>query len=187
MVDKEACGSGWSRWLPEEWQPVVHYRLDSQKLDHFLEFTGCPHYIQDVVYGTKKLQMSTGEVLQIPKVVRTVLSFRMVALYQNYCCKMEFEPLARSTLFAVLKVSNPVQSACFLYTFWCVFSLKVLTGITNICRFAFSLKDTVSFYSIFQQVYAASKKESLPGLDSVTSEGSFDTLEAAVLTIGSLG
>ena len=63
----------------------------------------------------------------------------------------------------------------------------MLTGITNICRFAFSLKDTVSFYSIFQQVYAASKKESLPGLDSVTSEGSFDTLEAAVLTIGSLG
>ena len=45
------------------------------------------------------------------------LCFRMVALYQNYCCKMEFEPLARSTLFAVLKVSNPVQSACFLYTF----------------------------------------------------------------------
>ena len=35
----------------------------------------------------------------------------------------------------------------------------------------------------------ASKKKTLPGLDSMTSEGSlaFDTLEAAVHTIGSLG
>ena len=96
----------------EERQSVVRYRLDSQKLDHFLDFISCPHYIQDVAYGTKKLQMSTGEVLQIPNVVRTVLSSRMVALYQNYCCKMEFEPLTRSTLFAVLKVSNPILSAC---------------------------------------------------------------------------
>ena len=99
--------------VSEERQSVVRYRLDSQKLDHFLNFISCPHYIQDVAYGTKKLQMSTGEVLQIP---RTVVSSRMVALYQNYCREMEFEPLARSTLFAVLKVSNPVQSACLLYT-----------------------------------------------------------------------
>ena len=41
----------------------------------------------------------------------------------------------------------------------------------------------------FQQVCAASKKKSLSGLDNVTREGSlaFDTLEAAVHTIGSLG
>ena len=61
--------------------------------------------------------------------------------------------------------------------------------MTNICRLAFSLKDAVSFYIIFQQMRAASKKKSLSGLDSVTSEGSlaFATLEAAVHTIGSLG
>ena len=61
--------------------------------------------------------------------------------------------------------------------------------MTNICTLAFSLKDAVSFYTIFQQVCAASKKKSLSGLDNVTSEGSlaFDTLEAAVHTIGSLG
>ncbi|XP_044167545.1 uncharacterized protein LOC122951609 [Acropora millepora] len=106
--------------VSEERQSVVRYRLDGQKLDHFLDFISCLHYIQDVAYGTKKLQMSTGEVLQIPTVVRTVVSSRMVALYQNYCREMEFEPLARSTLFAVLKVSDPVQSACLLYTISCV-------------------------------------------------------------------
>ena len=59
--------------VSEERQSVVRYRLDRQNLDHFLDFTICPHYIQDVAYGTKKLKISTGEVLQIPNVVRTVL------------------------------------------------------------------------------------------------------------------
>ena len=61
--------------------------------------------------------------------------------------------------------------------------------MTNICILAFSLKDAVSFYTIFQQVCAALKKKSLSGLDNVTSEGSlaFDTLEAAVHIVGSLG
>ena len=111
-----AVGAG----VNEEGQSVVCYRLDSQKLDHFLDFISCPHYIQDVAYGTKKLQMLTGEVLQIPNVVRTVLSSHKVALYQNYCCEMEFEPLARSTFLAVLKVGNPILSACLLCPFSCV-------------------------------------------------------------------
>ena len=92
--------------VSEERQPVVRYRLAREKVDHFLDFVSCPHYIQDVAYGTKKLRMSTGEVLEIPNVVRTVLSSRMVALYQNYCREMEFAPLTKSTLFAILKVSN---------------------------------------------------------------------------------
>ena len=49
--------------MTEKQQSVVRYTLDCQKLDHFLDFISCPHYIQDVAYGTKKLQMSTGEVI----------------------------------------------------------------------------------------------------------------------------
>ena len=118
--------------VSEEQQSVVRYRLDSQKIDHFLDFITCPHYMQDVAYGTKKLQMSTGEVLQIPNVVRTVVSSRMVALYQNYCREMEFEPLARSTLFAVLKVSDPVHMYISLFTKRCRTVLYNLS--TGVCR-----------------------------------------------------
>ena len=140
--------------VSEERQSVVRYRLDSQKLDHFLDLISSPHYIQDVAYGTKKLQMSTGEVLQIPNVVRTVVSSRMVALYQNYCREMEFEPLARSTLFAVTLYNLLVYYTPF----------RGLTGMPNICALAFSLKDAVLFYTIFQQVCRNEKEEPLrPG------------------------
>ena len=35
----------------EEREPVVRYRLDGEKVDH---------YLQDVAYGTRKLKMSTA-------------------------------------------------------------------------------------------------------------------------------
>ena len=117
--DKKARGSGWSRC---DWRAAICGSLQAQKPKPW-SLPGrhqLPHYIQDVVYSTKKLQMSTGEVLQIPNVVRAVLTSRVVALYQNYCCEIEFEHLVRLSLFAMLKVNNPVQSACLLYTFPCV-------------------------------------------------------------------
>ena len=44
--------------------------------------------------------------LEIPSVVRTVIASRLVQLYTSYCSEIEFEPLGRSTLFNILKVSS---------------------------------------------------------------------------------
>ena len=90
--------------ISEEREPVIRYRLDGEKVDHFLEFISSPHYQQDVAYGTRKLKMSTGESIEIPDVVRTIISSRMVKLYQSYCREVGFRPLGRSTLFSILKV-----------------------------------------------------------------------------------
>ncbi|PFX17475.1 hypothetical protein AWC38_SpisGene18211 [Stylophora pistillata] len=201
--------------VTEGWQYLVRYRLDSQKLDHFLDFISCPHYIQDVAYGTKKPQMSIGEVLQIPDVVRTVLSSRMVALYQNYCCETEFEPLARSTLFAVLKVCaaskkkslgwDPGALPKLLKNVACGIAPSLMT-LYNSCIelgrwpcawkmgewtpvFKKGDRQLAKNYRPITSLVTVNKTfEHMLSLDSVKSEGSlaFDTLEAAVHTIGSL-
>lgn len=36
----------------EEREPVVRYRLDGEKVDHFLDFVSSPHYLQDVALHT---------------------------------------------------------------------------------------------------------------------------------------
>ena len=92
--------------VSEEREPVIRYRLDGEKVDHFLDFISSPHYLQDVAYGTRKLKMSTGESIEIPDLVRTVISSRMVKLYQSYCREVDFHPLGRSTLFSILKVKK---------------------------------------------------------------------------------
>lgn len=90
--------------VQEERDPVIRYRLNGDKVDHFLDFISSPIYIQDVAFGTRKLKMSTGEDIEIPNVVRTVVSSRIINLYQAYCNEVDFTPLGKSTLFSILKV-----------------------------------------------------------------------------------
>ena len=78
--------------------------LDPTKVDHFLDFIASPSFLQDVAYGTKKLKLTTGEEIEIPNVVRTVIASRLVQLYQLYCAELDFTPLGRSTLFNIIKV-----------------------------------------------------------------------------------
>ena len=92
----------------EEREPVVCYRLDGEKVDNFLDFISNPHYLQDVAYGTRKLKMSTGESIEVPDMVRTIISSRLVKLYQSYSREVDFYPLGRSTLFSILKVKYTV-------------------------------------------------------------------------------
>ena len=68
-------------------------RLDPVKVDHFLDFISSPSFLQDVAYGTRNLKLSTRKKIEIPSVVRTVISSRLVQLYLKYCAESAFEPL----------------------------------------------------------------------------------------------
>ena len=70
---------------------ITRSRLDPAKVDHFLDFIST-------------LKLSNGEKINIPNVVRTVISSRLIQLYQTYCLESCFKPLGRSTLFNILKV-----------------------------------------------------------------------------------
>lgn len=65
--------------------PVLHQcRLHPVKVDHFLDFIASPTFLQDVAYGTKTLKLSSGQKIEIPNAVRTVVVSRLILLYQSY-------------------------------------------------------------------------------------------------------
>ena len=74
------------------------------KVDHFIDFLSRPSVLQDVAYGTRTLKLESGESLEIPNMVRTVISSHLVRMYLNFCVESNFEPLGRSTLFNIIKV-----------------------------------------------------------------------------------
>ena len=94
-------------------------RLDSVKVNHFLEFINRPYFHQDVAYGTRTLKLSSGEQLLMPNVVRTVARSTMLAQYLQYCNEEEFEPLSRETLYRILEVREASQR-------------KALQGLDNV-------------------------------------------------------
>ena len=84
--------------------PIQKSRLDYAKVDHFLDFISQPEFLQDVAYGTKTLKLSHGAKLEIPNVVRSVISSRIIDLYLAYCTETGFSALKRTSLYSILQV-----------------------------------------------------------------------------------
>ena len=79
------------------------------KVDHFIDFVNRPYFHQDVAFGTRKLKLESGELMEMPNVVRIVTRSTMVAQYQQFCSEQSFEPLSRSTLLGILEVPEASQ------------------------------------------------------------------------------
>lgn len=83
---------------------ITRCHLEVVKIDHFLEFLSSPSFLQDVAYGTRTLKLESGQSLEIPNMVRAVISSHLVHMYLNFCVESNFEPFGRSTLFNIIKV-----------------------------------------------------------------------------------
>lgn len=85
-------------------RPSTHSRIrvDPLQLDHFLDFLTSPHLVQDLPFGNKKLKLSTGEIIEVPNVIRTMVPKRIVKQYQQYCTEIGFTPFSERTMLRVL-------------------------------------------------------------------------------------
>ena len=79
------------------------------KVDHFIDFINRPYFYQDVAYGTRVINLETGEKLVMPNVVRTVTRSTMIHQYQQYCDEEKFSPLSIRTLYKILEVREASQ------------------------------------------------------------------------------
>ena len=86
--------------LPSRYSPRM--RVEATQLDHFLTFITSPHIIQDLPFGQKYINLSTGEVLEKPNVIRSMISERIVKQYTKYCDEFGFKPFGRTTMLAIL-------------------------------------------------------------------------------------
>lgn len=76
--------------------------LSQPQLMHFVEFISSPTYHQAVGYGSKTLQLSSGLEMTIPKVVRNIITSRLITCYTAYCKDLGYETFSRSTLYNIL-------------------------------------------------------------------------------------
>jgi len=77
-------------------------RVNKQQLDHFLCFITSPHLVQDLPFGEVKLTLTSGQIIQVPNVIRTMVPQRIVNQYKEYCKERESTPLHERTLLRIL-------------------------------------------------------------------------------------
>jgi len=71
-------------------KPIYRARIETAKVDHFLDYISRPELLQDVAFGTKTLKLDSGERVIIPAVVRTLIPSRIIQQYICYCKQEQF-------------------------------------------------------------------------------------------------
>ena len=137
---------------------ITRCRLDAVKVDHFLDFLSSPSVLQDVAYGTRTLKLESGESLEIPNMVRTVISSHLVRMYLTFCVESNF--WASRTLHA-LQYNQGTDNKTFVKE-------EFLCSGSNGLHLELVWNQSI-FVSV--QVCGASLKKSLAGLDSTQKDG----------------
>ena len=86
--------------VPKDKAPRI--RINLQQLDHFLSFITSPHLVQDLPFGEKHLELSSGKIIAVPNVIRTMIPEWIVTQYIQFCSESNFSPFSRSTMLRIL-------------------------------------------------------------------------------------
>lgn len=100
-------------------------KVDTAKLEHFLDFITSNQVIKDLPLGEKTLTLSTGEIIQTPYVIRCLAPATIVRQYSQLCIEENFEPIGKfyfSTRyqFTCLFMFIYALFFCFSPTLWAV-------------------------------------------------------------------
>lgn len=74
----------YGRAAPVPKKDAPRLRINRQQLDHFLCFITSPHIVQDLPFGETKLTLSSGEVIPVPNVIRTMVPQRIFNQYRYF-------------------------------------------------------------------------------------------------------
>lgn len=71
-------------------EPVQTCKLSREKfktdqLDHFIDFITSKHIIKDQPFGEKTLRLTTGEIIKIPSVIRSLAPSNIISQYLALC------------------------------------------------------------------------------------------------------
>ena len=88
--------------LPAPSEKKTRERVDTARLEHFLDFITSSNIVQDLPFGRRTLTLTNGRKIDIPSVIRTMLPSRLIKQYIQYCNEKNFTPLSTRTLFRIL-------------------------------------------------------------------------------------
>ena len=111
----------WKRGPGSNVPKVFSHRvcLDTNKVDHFIDFVNRLYFYQDVAFGMRTLTLDGGGKITMPNVIQTVTRSTMIMQYLRHCKEESVEPASRSTLCRILEVREASQQ-------------KSLSGLDNI-------------------------------------------------------
>jgi len=82
-------------------QHLIH--LPMAKVAHFIDFVNRPYFYQYVAYGTRVINLESGEKLAMPNIVHTITQTTMINKYLQYCDEERFSPFSTRLFIRFLR------------------------------------------------------------------------------------
>lgn len=79
--------------IPAQTSKIPRAKINDEQLDNFLDFITSNHLIKDLPIGEKTLQLSTGELIQTPNVIRSLAPATIIRQYTQLCEDEHIQPL----------------------------------------------------------------------------------------------
>ena len=89
-----------------ETRSVPRMYVSASQLDHFLDFITSEHIIQELLFGERKLKLSSEKKITVPSVVRKVIPERVIQQYNLFSTETGFAPIGRSTPHNILDMCS---------------------------------------------------------------------------------
>ena len=102
--------------IPVEPSKVPRSKIDDLQLDHFLDFITSNHLIKDLPLGEKTLELSTGELILTPNVIRSLAPATIIRQYTQLCEEENIKPLGIKLKQSSVFFSSIICSALFFPT-----------------------------------------------------------------------
>lgn len=102
-------------------------KVDTAKLEHFLDFITSNQVIKDLPLGEKTLTLSTGEIIQTPYVIRCLAPATIVRQYSHLCIEENFEAIGK------FYFSTRCQSTCLSMFIYALFFITALLCGQSVC------------------------------------------------------
>ena len=72
----------------------------------FLQFITSPDIVKDLPFGQKSLQLSNGNVAEVPNVIRAFIPERITTQYKQFCKEVGFIPFSQRTMLRILSACS---------------------------------------------------------------------------------
>ncbi|VDI31910.1 Hypothetical predicted protein [Mytilus galloprovincialis] len=77
-------------------------KMDTNKLDNFLNFITSSHIVKDLPFGERKIKLSNGVVQHVPNIIRCMGAADIIDQYKAYCVENNISSLGDSTMYKIL-------------------------------------------------------------------------------------
>jgi hypothetical protein len=68
-------------------------RIDEDKLEHFIDYIVSSDIVKDLPYGSKHMKLSSGEIVEVPNLIRSLAPSSLIEQYNQLCEAEDIKPL----------------------------------------------------------------------------------------------